>query len=114
MAALVVTLGAGVANAGERTYTRAEVAQILDIIDQHVARRAAKEQRAKDAAATRQRIRAAKMHVALRMAAEHKAERARSEQTKQATREAHQARRARLLHLLTGGRSGTGAVRRAR
>jgi hypothetical protein len=114
MAALVATLAAATAQAGERTYSRAEVAAILDIIDTHVAERAAREQRKKDAAATRERVRAAKWAVALRMHADHEAAKASRADTKQKAKAARAVRRERLMHLRTGGRSGAGAVRRGR
>ena len=116
MAALVVTLGVGASAArAERTYSAGEVRQIMEIIETHAAGKRAREQKKKDDAARKQRVRAAKWRAALRMGAEIKAERARRDQETADAKEAHQVRRARLLHLLLGGRSGSGAVpRRAR
>lgn len=105
----MVTLGAGAAHA-ERTYSAGEVRQILEIIDTHVEQRRAKEQRKKDAAATKKRVRAAKWAEALRIGASIKAERASREREATDAKDARNVRRARLLHLLTGGRAGSGPV----
>lgn len=107
----MVTLGAGAAHA-ERTYSAGEVRQILEIIETHAEQKRAREQRKKDAAAKKGRVRAAKWAEALRIGATIKADRARREREATDARDARDVRRARLLHLLTGGRSGSGPVSR--
>lgn len=113
MATLVVTLGGAAARA-ERTYTRAEVNAILDLIDQHAAEKAAKEkQREANARAAKVRM-AAKWLEALRIARDVKGERARRKAA--AVDAAHNERllRAQRAYLMLGGRAGSGPTIRPR
>jgi hypothetical protein len=102
VAGLTFLASAPAARAGQRTYSRAQVDQIMGIIDDAVAARQAKQQRRADATARKKRVRSLKMAAALRMAADYKADKARKAEEAARPKRERAAARARLLQLLTG------------